>query len=281
MDECPGSLRCYEFGGFRLDATRRVINTSAGRRLAVPPKVFDAALYFVQHAGQTLSKQQLLAELWPGLVVEENGLTQVISILRRALGEARGDNRYIVTVPRRGYCFVATVLRVAAATEMPSIHSSTVAVLPFDNWSDLAADELLAAGIAECILHRLAGTAGIKLVAQTSSFALRGLRVDACEVGRRLDAGYLIEGSLQRAGARLRITAQLIDTTDGTHVWSQMFNVKADDVFAMEDYVSQRVARALRHSLIGPDEALGPVNAVGSIVARPAREPSRRNRLHR
>ena len=82
-------------------------------RLVIAPRVFDAALCFVQHPGEILSKEKLLAELWPGLVVEENGLTQLISILRRTLGEARGENRYIATIPRRGYCFVATVLRVA------------------------------------------------------------------------------------------------------------------------------------------------------------------------
>lgn len=251
MDDGHGGLRCYEFGDFRLDAARRVILVRAsGKRLPLPPKAFDAALFFVQHPGQVLSKQELLAGLWPGLIVEENGLTQVISILRSALGETRGDNRYIATVPRRGYCFVATVLRVAAAAEVRTTQDRTVAVLPLDNWSALASDDLLAAGIAESILHRLARTGGIKLVAQTSSFAFRGLHVDAREVGRRLDARYLIEGSLQRAGTRLRITSQLIDTSDGTHVWSLMFNVSADDDFNAEDYVSRRVARALRQSLV-------------------------------
>ena len=146
--------------------------------------------------------------------------------------------------------------------EIPSTHDRTVAVLPFDNWSGVAADELLAAGFAESILHRLAGTAGIKLVAQTSSFAFRGLRVDAREVGRRLDSRYLIEGSLQRAGARLRITAQLIDTTDGTHVWSLMFNVRADDIFSVEDHVSKRVARALQQSLFESASLSAPIGAI-------------------
>ena len=81
MDECSGDLRCYEFDGYRLDATRRVITTPAGHRLVISPRVFDAALCFVQHPGEILSKEKLLAELWPGLVVEENGLTQLISIL--------------------------------------------------------------------------------------------------------------------------------------------------------------------------------------------------------
>jgi len=250
VDDCHGDFRCYEFGGYRLDAVRRVIHArDGGSRLILPPKVFCAALYFVQHPDQVLSKGELLAALWPGLLVEENGLTQVISALRSALGEARGENRYIVTIPRRGYCFVATVIRVAAGTELTSTRDRTVAVLPFDNWSGLVADESLRSGIAESILHWLGGKAGIRLVAQTSSFAFRDQHVDAREVGRRLDARYLIEGSLQRSGSRLRVTAHLIDTTNGTHIWSLMFNVSADDVFSAEDHVSQRVARAVRRSL--------------------------------
>lgn len=258
MDDHPGTLRRYEFGNFRLDPTRRVIVTTAGKHLAIPPKAFDAALHLISRAGQVLSKEQLMAELWPGLVVEENGLAQVISTLRRALGDVRGENRYIATIPRRGYSFVATVLRVAVGAEMSPVHDHTVAVVPFDNWSGLSTDELLAAGLAESILHRLAGTRGIKLVSQTSSFALRGLRCDAREVGRRLNARYLVEGSLQRAGSRLRITAQLIDTSDGTHVWSLMFNVEADDVFRAEDHVSRRVERALQKSLVEPEGPTSP-----------------------
>jgi TolB-like protein len=280
MDDCPGELGCYEFGGYRLDAIRRVIcSCASGRRLVVAPKTFDAALYFVQHPGRVLSKEELLAALWPGLLVEENGLTQLISALRAALGETRGENRFIVTVPRRGYCFVAPVLRVAAPADPPPLQQRTVAVLPFDNWSSLPADDALAAGIAESILHRLAGTPGIRLVAQTSSFAFRGAQVDVREVGRRLDARYVIEGSLQRADLRLRVTAQLIDTTAGTHVWSLMFKLGADDVFSVEDHVAQRVTRAVRHSLVDTHEpAAVPVGGV--IGAAPARRPQRRNRAH-
>ncbi len=251
MEDRLQNLGCYDFDGFRLDASRRVIQArECGRRLLIPPKAFDVAHYFVRHPAQVLSKWDLLAQLWPDVIVEENALTQMISILRSALGETRGENRYIVTVPRRGYCFVATVIHVASASPPPpALDHPTVAVLPLSNWSGLLDDELLAAGIAEGILHRLARTAGIKLVAQTSSFAFRGMRLDAREVGRRLDARYLIEGGLQRAGRRLRITVQLIDATDGTHVWSLMFDKNADDVFSVEDHVSLGVARALRHSM--------------------------------
>jgi TolB-like protein len=275
MDDRPESLGCYDFDGFRLDAARRVIRTrDGGQRLVVPPKAFDLAHYFVRHPGQVLSKGDLLAELWPGSVVEENGLTQIISILRSALGESRGENRYIVTVPRRGYCFVATVISVAAIAPPPTALDYTVAVLPLSNWSGVLGDGLLAAGIAEAILHRLASMAGIRLVAQTSSFAFRGMRIDAREVGRRLDARYLIEGGLQRAGKRLRITVQLIDATDGTHVWSLKFDMSAHDVFSVEDHVSLRVARALRHSLAGYIVPTRKKSAVGqSAVSEPRARP--------
>jgi DNA-binding winged helix-turn-helix (wHTH) protein len=84
----------YEFGDFRLDASRRLLfATGAAEPLAITPRVFDTILYFVEHRGELLEKSRLLADLWPGVVVEENNLTQVISVLRHVLGETRGENR--------------------------------------------------------------------------------------------------------------------------------------------------------------------------------------------
>ena len=151
-----GDRPCYVFGEYRLDSNRCVIEALAGdRRLSLPPRVFDVAHYFVRHPGLLLSKDRLLAELWPGTAVEENTLTQAISLLRHALGESRGDNRYILTVPRRGYRFVADVSR-----------------------TDGRDSDRPAGGLP--------------------------------------DAHFRIEGSLQRAGQGLRITARLFDSTDDT-----------------------------------------------------------------
>jgi TolB-like protein/DNA-binding winged helix-turn-helix (wHTH) protein len=100
----------YEFADFRLDAQRRVLSSRTdGSPLQVTGKVFDTLLYFVEHAGQLLEKQKLLAALWPNVVVEESNLTQTIHTLRRVLGERPGEHRFIVTVPGRGYRFVADV----------------------------------------------------------------------------------------------------------------------------------------------------------------------------
>jgi TolB-like protein/DNA-binding winged helix-turn-helix (wHTH) protein len=304
----------YEFGDFRLDASRRLLFArGASDPLPITPKVFETILYFVERPSELLKKDRLLAELWPGLVVEENNLTQVVSVVRRILGETRGENRYLATVPGHGYRFVADVVRLpeetnprtpevqpapqatagrprrvhplalvalaicafgaalfvfgryagwwstreapelppakpsAALTELPP---RTVAILPFESLSADAGDEFVAFGVAESVLHRLASIPDLTLIARTSSFAFRGKPADARDIGRTLNARYLVEGSVHRAGDRLRVTAQLIDAATGAHVWSLRFDRTIDDIFAVEDEISQSVARALEVSLV-------------------------------
>jgi TolB-like protein/DNA-binding winged helix-turn-helix (wHTH) protein/Tfp pilus assembly protein PilF len=313
----PQSHLIYEFGDFRLDATRRLLFAKgASDPLAITPKVFETILYFVERPSELLRKDTLLADLWPGLVVEENNLAQVISVVRRVLGETRGENRYLATVPGRGYRFVADVVRVPEITQaspqtpelartaqagagssrrakplalfvltvcaigaalfaysryagwwpereaprlspaqpstaLAELPSRTVAVLPFKNLSTDARDEFFAFGVAESVLHRLANVPDLTLIARTSSFAFWDKPTDARNIGRTLNARYLVEGSVQREGDRLRVTAQLIDAATGAHVWSLRFDRTIDDIFAVEDEISQGVARALEVSLGG------------------------------
>jgi TolB-like protein len=241
----------YEFGDFRLDATRRLLfRRGATRHLPLSPHDVDTLLYLVEHEGELLAKDQLLAALWPGAVVEENSLNRTVSSVRRWLGEAPGENRYIVTVPGRGYRFVAEVARVV----LPAVRRSndaTVAVLPFDDLSD-GSDGWLARAIAESVLHRLAAIPGLAVVAHTSSFAARWRGAGAILVGQRLGARYLVEGSVQRSGARLRTTVQLVDALTGTQVWSRRFECSADDIFAAEDEIAEPVAVAIEMTLREP-----------------------------
>src|SRR3954451_15959427 len=97
----------YEFGDFRLDGRRRVLSRRNGEAILLTAKAFDTLIYLVEHEGVVLHKDELLRAVWAGTVVEENNLNQNISILRRALGEQRGDHCYIATVPGVGYKFVA------------------------------------------------------------------------------------------------------------------------------------------------------------------------------
>ncbi len=239
-----GDRPCYVFGEYRLDSNRCVIETlSAERRLLLPPRVFDAAHYFVRHPGLLLSKDRLLTELWPGTVVEENSLTHVISLLRHALGESRGDNRYILTVSRRGYRFVADVIRTPGRASDRPAAGIAIEVLAFENRSALHDDERLAVSIAEGIRHRLVGASGFRLVTPAAAGHAR-------EGGTRPDALFRIEGSLQRAGQRLRVTAGLVESAGDTLVWSRMFDFTTDGVFDMEDKVARSVASAVRSRVV-------------------------------
>src|SRR5918994_3799531 len=111
--------------GFTVDVRRRLLlRRESGEAIALNVKAFDTLLYLAQHPGEVLDKDTLLAAVWPGVVVEENSLAQNISALRQALGESHGENRYIATVPRRGYRFVAEV---HARSELPAAIDTPIA----------------------------------------------------------------------------------------------------------------------------------------------------------
>ena len=103
-----GEPTIYEFGSFRVEAAKRVL-LRKGAPVRLTPKVFDTLLHLVRHQGKLVAKNELMRAVWPDTVVEENNLNQTISALRRILGETRGDNVYIATIPGKGYQFIPTV----------------------------------------------------------------------------------------------------------------------------------------------------------------------------
>lgn len=112
-ESCQQSL--FEFEGYRLDPLRRLLFACDGRRIPIKPKVFNTLLHLVRNRGEVLDKRALMAAVWGNVIVDENGLNQHISTLRRVFGERPGENRFIVTVPGEGYLFVADVARVDRA----------------------------------------------------------------------------------------------------------------------------------------------------------------------
>jgi TolB-like protein/DNA-binding winged helix-turn-helix (wHTH) protein/Tfp pilus assembly protein PilF len=114
MSAAPQAV--FEFGDFRVDSRKRLLTRRDGETVALTPKHFDALLYLVENAGEVLEKDRLMSAVWPGVVVEENNLNQTVSHLRRVLGDDGAERRYILTVPRRGYQFVADVVRATPST---------------------------------------------------------------------------------------------------------------------------------------------------------------------
>lgn len=125
----------------------------------------------------------------------------------------------------------------------------SVAVLPFDNVGQSPLDAALAFGVAETLLHRLSASKELTVIARQSSFSISPSGTDVREIGRKLNARYLVEGSLQSTTDHLRITAQLIDTTTGSHVWSLQFDRKPQDLFVIQDEIAAKVTEAMRITL--------------------------------
>jgi len=137
------------------------------------------------------------------------------------------------------------------ASQAPSAHreQASIAVLPFVNMSGADEDDFLCEGLAEEIINVLTRIPGLRVIARTSSFAVGRMELDVREAGARLDVGSLLEGSVRRAGDRVRITAQLIDTSDGSHLWSERFDRELTDILALEDEIAEAIAERLRVKL--------------------------------
>jgi TolB-like protein/Flp pilus assembly protein TadD len=212
----------------------------------------------VERAGRLLTKDDLLRQLWPGTIVEENNLNKNISILRKALGECAAGNSYIETVPRVGYRFTAPVEQVSAAGptlvmshEPPPAppappRRKSVAVLYFENLSGDCEDEYFRDGMTEDVITELEKIRELRLVPRTSMLAFRDKPVPITQVGDQLCADFVMEGSIRRAGDRLRITARLAETASGHSVWAERFDRRMEDVFAIQDEIAQSIALALR-----------------------------------
>jgi TolB-like protein/Tfp pilus assembly protein PilF len=244
----------YEFDEFRLDATERIL-LRRGELVPLTPRVFDTLLYLVQHHGKVLEKNELMAQIWPDAIVEENNLNQNISTLRRVFGETRGGNRYIVTVPGRGYRFAATVTD-NAGRDIPQANApQTIAVLPFVNMSADPENVYFCEGLAEELLNALSRIEGIKVAARTSAFAFAGKNANVNEIGAALGVKSILEGSVRRSGNRLRITAQLANAADGYQLWSERYDREMRDIFDVQDEITLAVVGALKVKLLGKEKA--------------------------
>jgi TolB-like protein/DNA-binding winged helix-turn-helix (wHTH) protein len=316
---------------------------SGGAVLPLAPKAFETLLYLVQNSGRLLEKDKLMEAIWSDTVVEENNLNQCISAVRRVLGERQGENRFIVTIPGRGYKFVAEVIEIESSIDpirttdsrVPERHLSndklgsefvskgpplftayskidsqeprnqrnsdvpeamvpvskksksadlflragilviiasaitagayyfwrasespaadapikSIAVLPFKPLVAENRNEALEMGMADALITRLSGSA--ELVVRPLESVRRSVSSghDPLTVGRELDTEAVLDGNIQTADQRVRISARLLRTSDGRQLWAGRFDENFTDIFAVQDSISERVAAALQTKL--------------------------------
>ena len=261
----------YRFGSFIVDrAAYRVLHE--GRPVDVTPKLLDLLLHLLDHAGTLVTKEALLDALWPKTSVTDNALAQAVSELRQVLGDDAGDPRFIRTVARRGYRFVAPVEPIAAPEE-PVIAETgavtqddvrSIAVLDFTNVTGDSESAWLSAGIAETVSGDLRALGGFRVVDRWRvTEAARRTGGALHDVASALRVRLAVVGSFQRNGDRIRITARVVDVVSGDAVADAKVDGRLQDIFDLQDQVAAQFAGEL-----------GVTSARGSSAPRSRETPS-------
>jgi DNA-binding winged helix-turn-helix (wHTH) protein/TolB-like protein len=359
----------FEFDAFRVDACKRLL-LRGDEAVPLPPKVFDTLLVLIENGGRVVEKDELMCAVWPDTAVEENNLTQNVSAIRKALGERRDEHRFVVTVPGRGYSFVAEVTRSqrrngqsvqvgnghagngheanshqqtsqptadaeaqtacelkgagdekvaesphanlsSSDTNLPLTHAHllkvksrrlslltknprrmvslivlcgvvlvvllaawprlrllvrdeaaeangeavrSIAVLPFTPLGAGADDAYTGSGMADALITKLGNSRQITVRPTSAVLRYVGVAYDAREAGRALEVDSVLDGKIQRAGDRVRVTVQLVRVRDGATLWADTFDEKSTDIFAVEDSISEQVLTALDFKLSREEE---------------------------
>src|SRR6516225_7557258 len=240
------------FGRFRFDPGLRELRRD-GEPVKLHRRALDILCALATAKGEVVGKDDLMARLWPGRIVEEGNVHVHVSALRKALDGHGEGHSYVVTVPGRGYRLAGLAgspeAAPSAAQGLPLPDKPSIAVLPFVNMSGDPEQEYFADGMVEEIITALSRIRWLFVIARNSSFTYKGKAVDVKQVGRELGVRYVLEGSVRKAGGRVRITSQLIDALTGTHLWADRFDGSLEDVFELQDNVAITVAGVIEPTL--------------------------------
>jgi TolB-like protein len=256
-------MQRFAFGPFLFDSARGVLLRD-GRPMPINQKGVLLLSALLSARSETVSKAVLMDAAWPGMAVEESNLSVQIAALRKLLGSAHDGAEWIATVPRVGYRFAGGAVSGADTPSEgadPSDIRPLIAVLPFGMVSEEPGKEYLADGITDDIITALARYRWFRVVVRGSAFALRDKAVE------QLGARYALHGNVRHSGERLRISAQLIDASNGAHLWAERYNLVMADAFAIQDEIAERVVAAIEPELLKSESRLALVRHTGNVTA--------------
>jgi len=245
----------FSLGRLRLDIAKRQL-TRDGSPVQLSTRAFDILCVLAGANGELVSKDELMARVWPGVVVEENNIQVHVSALRKALDDGKNGDTYLITVPGRGYRLIGLKPSRSAAGDtrenlpLSAISSKPLlAVLPFQNMSGDPEQEYFADGMVDEIITGLSRIKWLSVVSRNSSFIYKSKPVTITEVAEKFGVRYVLEGGVRKAGNRVRITAQLIDAKSDTHLWADQYDRVLQDIFALQDEITMCVIGAIELSL--------------------------------
>ena len=242
-------------GALRIEPRLRRIAHPDGRDEIVEPRVMQVLVALAKAKGGVVSRDELLQSCWNGAVVGEDAIERVIGRIRRLT--ERFDGLRLETVTKVGYRLLAESLGPRAAVPAADVSTAarqpSVVVLPFLNMSDDPQQSYFSDGMTEDVITDLSKVSALSVLARTTSFSLRDAATPVPELAERLGVTHVLEGSVRKAGGRVRVTAQLVDGASGTHLWAERYDRPASDVFALQDELTGAIVEALRLKLL-PEE---------------------------
>ncbi len=249
----------FRFGDFELDRSAYQLRR-AGTGVHLQRIPFQLLSLLVERCGQLVTREEILEYIWgKGVFVDgENAIRSAVRKIRRALNDDADVPRFIITVPTRGYRFAAPMsLRPPTPSvgiyDMPSPFpfrdKPSIAVLPFTNMSDDRDQEYFSDGITDDLITALSRLSGVFVIARSSTFTYKGKAAKVQDIGRDLGVAFLLEGSVRKSDNKLRITAQLVDTTSGNHLWAERYDRPLEDIFALQDEIVLKIVTTLKLQL--------------------------------
>jgi len=253
----------YLFENYTFDSDRRELRRGA-EIVSVAPQVFDLLDYLIRNRERVVSKDDLIGAIWNGRAVSDAALTTRLNAVRVAIGDSGERQRLIRTLPRKGFRFVGAISEVRQRAVAPAASAShdgdlaempssaprlSIVVLPFANIGDDPAQAYFVDGVTESLTTDLSRIGGSFVIGRHTAFTYKSRAVDLRQIGRELNVRYILEGSVQRAGNRLRVNVQLIDAATANHIWAERFDKPVVDLFDMQDEIVSRLSNTLNARL--------------------------------
>jgi TolB-like protein len=249
--DSPNPIRTtIRFGEYEFNFAARELRKSR-QKIKLQDQPFQTLAILLQAPGTLVTREQLRQELWAvnTFVDFEHGLNRAVSKLREALDDSATSPKYIETVARHGYRFIA---RTEVLQQSSLGRKLRLAVLPCNNLSGGAAEELFSDGMTEELITQLGqlepGRLGV--IGRTSTMQYKGSNKGIDQIGRELQVDYILEGSVRRADDHLRVSAQLIGVADQTHLWAESYDCGLKDLLAIQSDIAGRVRRSTAAALL-------------------------------
>ena len=248
------SGRSVRFGQFEMDEHARELRKE-GIKVRLQEQPLQILQILLEHPGDVVTREDLRKRIWPSdtFVDFDHGINNAIKRLREALGDTAETPRFVETLPRRGYRFIANL---EVAKPVTGSSSQSIAVLPLENLSRDPEQEYFADGLTEALIIGLAKISALRLTSRTTVMKYKGVRSkSAPEIAAELGVDRIVEGTVLRSGDRVRISVQLIDAPRDTHLWAESYERNLRDVLTLQSEVARAVANEIQVKVTPQEQA--------------------------